>query len=346
MSGTTIADEMNARARQRMAREEGHSGQDHPRASSIGTCAREMYHQIVNGDQRPAPSFELLQRFQRGREVESLVIQDLMKEGWGVIHTQSRLEIREDLTDARGREHKNVIICTGHIDFKLEWNGKTPVTEVKSLHPNVWGRIECLQDFRNMGSFWERYGKQLPIYLHAYSEPLGLLILDDCLGHRKIIEVRWEDELEAIEGALELCAKAKAAVLGTADLEGECEDLLPPYCSDPATCADCWCRKVGVCFPPVLGSQDATAVLDDPDTVEIMERLEQIEEPGKEYASLHDRFKKKMKAIEKTQGPGDYICGPFGIKTAVSERKGYAVKAGKVVSTTWYRLGEGAVDGR
>lgn len=279
--------------------------QDHPRASSIGDCARAIFYDITQWQQRPPPNPELLQRFQRGHDVERVVNRELLADGWNVIEQQMPFEIVEPYAHWGrafgfdvGAKEPELIICTGHVDGRIEWNGLNPVVEIKSLNANVWGRIETAEDFKRMGSFWTRYPRQLLLYCYANNEPFGLFLLDDCLGHWKAISMILDEWLDECEAAL---VTARTAAI--AAITGE----PPPFCQNPLVCKDCWCKREGVCFPSLDFSETAINVIEDAEFADSLAQLAGLASCHQEYARLDKPFKDRMKLT----GPGQYIVGDY-----------------------------------
>jgi len=333
LSPTKLVDALQARHARRLESERKTFRQDHPRASSIGECAREIYHQIVDWAMKPPPSIALAARFGRGNDVEKIVTRQLIEEGWDIVEQQLPFEIKEKHPRQNSKDD-DLIICTGHADLRIAWNGTKPVGEIKSLNPNVWARIDSIDDFVRMGGFWTRYTNQLPLYCYAHDEPLGLFILDDCLGHRKYLPMILEEHLDECEAALQKC---RAAKLGT--IAGE----PPDFCTDPTACMNCWCREVGVCMPPLDFSGDGVHVLDDAELAADLLRLDELAEDAKERAAIDKRVKTAMKA----RGAGQYVAGEYLITVKARPRKAYDIPADvkakyaredETVYTTWARM--------
>lgn len=295
--------------------------QDHPRASAIGECAREVYHQIVDWALRPPPSPELLQRFERGSELHKVVARKLLEMGLEFTESERPIEIIED----------GLIICTGHVDGILTIGSERFVVEIKSLNPNVWARINSADDFWRMGSFWTKYIRQILLYTHHYNMD-GMFILDDCLGHLKFIPIKMQDWQVPCLDALETCkVAAKAAAKGEP----------PDDYASPSACAQCWCRAANVCFPP-LSCEQTGGVIEDVEVVTSLERMEELKEAAKEYNGLDKVFKADIKV----RGAGNYVAGPFVIRAKGGEttkydvpeevRRQYAKKV-PMIRTTWER---------
>ncbi len=330
----TIIDELEARDR-RLWKPKVYR-QDHPRASNVGPCAREIALSVKHWDQKPPPDGHLLQRFDMGIEIERIVIRRLVLAGWDIVEQQQPFEIRESF--AWGESHKadDVIICTGHADGRIiRDDGTKPVWEAKSLNPNVWARVNTARDFWNMqGHFWKRYPIQMCLYLYAHSEPLGIFILHDCLGHVKFIPIVLDDWLEETEAALQRCRAATIA-----KLTGE----LPDFHDDPSVCQGCWARNVGLCTPPMDFSAGGVNVLEDVELAADLERMEKLREARDEYEGMDKRLKVRMKA----SGPGQYLAGEFLIDVKEQARAAFKVpdevKAkykveGKATLTKWSRV--------
>lgn len=278
--------------------------QDHPRASSIGECSREIYYQMTEWERRPPPTIELAHRFQRGRDVEKWVTRQLLDDGWDVCETNVPFEIRENLPN-----YGEQIILTGHCDGRIKWNGAKPVFDVKSLNPNIWNRVNSIGDFMTMGGFWAHYPRQILIYAYQYNESGGLLLLDDCLGHWKPIPVVLEDYLDETESALRKCKEAKVARLRGSP---------PPFHHDPAACLKCWAREAGVCFPPMSGGH-GIRIIEDAELAEALLVMEQTEEAAKDYEAAKRRTDEQFKAL----GAGQYIVDDFLVKTKEQAHTSY-----------------------
>ncbi len=309
--------EITTRRSERFEREKRIFRQDHPRASSIGDCALEIYYAMIAWQLRPSPSPELLQRFRRGDEIEKIVTRELLIDGWDIVEQQMPFEIIEDDGSPTG-----LIICTGHADMRIAWNGSKPVADVKSLNPNVWERIDSAHDFRRMGSFWTKYPRQLLLYMYQHDEALGLFLLDDCLGHIKPIPMLLDDWLDECERALRT---ARAAA------EGKRDGIPPDFCDQRDVCQECWCRKAAVCFPP-MPPADVPRIIDDGMIAADVALLVEQTDQHKEYAKAERFIKAKFKGM----GAGMYLVGECRVTVEVKGK-------GDKTYVTWARL-PGATD--
>ncbi len=278
--------------------------QRNPRASAIGECDREMVYQITHWQMRPPAGDWLLQRFRRGHEVESLVKAELAELGFFVEGGQLSVDIRD---------RDRTLLCSAHIDGRLRWRGLLPVWENKSLNPNVWQRFETLDDFRDGPSWAKKYPAQLLLYMYACSEPFGLMTLDDCLGHWRLIPVRLEDHLQEVEAILR---RLRVVVDAAMDEDGA-ERL--PYHDNPVTCKACWCHQVGLCHPPV--EYDGIDVIADEVLIDAAETLRRTGDDHRDYEAA-DRT---IKAAVHARGAGQYLIGPALVKVTEVTSTAYEV---------------------
>lgn len=283
-----------------------------PRASGIGPCAREQALSITEWARRPVPDTWLSQRFQRGNEVEALVRRNLIDAGYELVENQTPFEIDERIGPAgdRSSDGEDTLICTGHTDGKIAWEGEKPVTEIKSMNVNIWNRVNEFADFERMGSFWKRYTNQILLYMYANDETAGLFLLDDCMGHIKAIPVLLDDHLDKCEAALRTCRIASYAVAS---------DTLPDFHPDTLECRKCWAREIGACKPAMEG--EVITILDDAQTEEWLFSLEADKEAAKRFGTADRKFKDQMKG----RGPGVYLCGDYSVTVTQKPSKSYDV---------------------
>ena len=327
----SLCSEINTRIKRRLASEGAPKPQHVCRASGIERCGRAMQLQILKWDQREPFDDWLLARFERGRAIESkIVIPRLYELGLEILGGQYPLAIKS-------HDGKRVI-CTGHLDFRVRWQGYDVISDCKSMHPNIFGKIrdgrDGVEDLLR-DRFAYRYLWQLLLYMYQHDEPAGLFLIDDCLGHWKLVPVLLNEHLDLCEEALTRCEQVMDAVAS---------DSLLPFHEDAAVCRDCWAFKSGACAPPLDFSGDGVRVLGDSLLQELLERMEEIGPVGSEYARLDRTVKAKMK----TRGKGMFLCGDFVLENKVGEttryplpdeaKKLYATKT-PTVKTTWKRVG-------
>lgn len=264
---------------------------NNPVASDIGECQREMVLSIVHWKERPLPDEWLVARFARGTVIENLAIQELGAMGFTVRVERTPFEI----TNTQGR-----VILRGKVDGFLETARHTWVPfEVKSMDPNVYKRINSVEDFDHF-AYTRKYPRQLCAYLYGNNLEAGFFLLDDCLGHWKLIAVtldyaEMERILQMVEGAVEAVEQVRARP----DAEAE---LLPAYHPDPAVCGRCW-AKGRVCFPPLTLA--GVTVADDPEFEADLARRETLEPQAREYEALDKAVKARVR------GKDGLLVGPF-----------------------------------
>jgi hypothetical protein len=277
-------------------------------ASDLGPCTREMALAILHWKDRPLPSPELKARFERGNLIEDAVIRELETLGISVRVERRPFEIK----DGKGR-----LVLRGRIDGFLEHEKATFPMEVKSLDPNVFRQVDSVEDFKRW--IWARkYPNQLLSYLYGENLEEGFFLLDDCLGHWKLLPAVLDyAEMEQI---LKRCEAATAAVEAVNRDQVPEEQALPPYHTDPAVCRRCWAFG-RVCYPPI--EEQGLKALADPEFEQMLERWNEIGPAHREYEGLHKQVK------EKVRGLTGVVVGRFLIQGEYEDRKGYEVKPSK-----------------
>jgi len=282
----------------------------HPHASAIDKCTRAMVYDITRGEQKPAFNLETTARVERGTKLEKRIIGPMLAEmGMESIGQQAFCQVRNSQGD---------LLCTGHVDTFLLYEGLIIPTDIKTAHPYRWHRFNTAQDFFDDDWAW-RYPLQLMVYMHAYSTtpgsvPFGFILLDDCLGHVKDpIPIFYDEDL-----ANKIMDRCQQALYHARD------HTLPDFYSDPAHCTRCDWHKCGVCAPPmnyeavggvkVISSEELEQALLDRET----------SEPGKRAFDAAERI---IGQTVKRCEPGTYLCGPFRIDIVEQSRAAYAVPA-------------------
>lgn len=316
---------MVSERRDKAYRDKAHTGRRYmPRASDIGDCNREMVYAITNWEQRPPFDAHLLQRFQRGNDVESIVRRELAAIGVEIELAQLDFEIKD---------RDGTPLCTGHIDGRIRWHGLAAVAEIKSLNPNIWARVNSFEDWGRYK--WARkYPRQLMLYCLQVGEPYGVWILDDCLGHVKLIPFCLYDHLDECEHLLKRLREV---------VDHKAIGELPDFIDDPETCRECWCYKSGICHPPLDFSRDGLKIIDDAELLEALETMDQVSEQASDYEAADKRVKDSFKA----RGAGKYLVGNFLVETSTAPRTGYEVPddirkqyavIGSMTKTKWSRI--------
>lgn len=254
-------------------------------ASSIGECKREMFYSITEWDKKPVPDLHLLARFEEGREQERKILRRLLENGLDVIEGQKPIDIK----DRKGR-----VVISARLEGKVRWNGSKIPFEIKSLNPNVYARIDTVEDFNKM-EWSRRYPIQMNLYLYAENAEQGLFILTDCLGHFKLIPCFLD--LDLVERVLTVCTEVMDAVES-----GNPPDFLR---HKPNTCKKCWAFG-RVCQPPIE-PQQGLELIDNSELLDALIRREQTEEAHHDYAVADKIIKDILK------GKPMVICGDYQI---------------------------------
>jgi hypothetical protein len=250
-------------------------------ASAWRACDRRMVYEMTQPELLPPFPPDVIAKFRRGDDRERDLLQDLTRIGraaeppFKVIGQQERFELKD---------HKSRVAIAGKVDARLEFRDRRPPLEVKAWSPMMVDRIETFADlFENP---WTRSGGyQLLSYLYGAGEPYGFLLLDRS-GLPRLLPVELDANLDRME---EFLAKAERA------LDHRIAGTLPDFLDDPTECRRCpWYGHT--CNPP-LSAVGAT-VLSDPDLEAALERWLELKPVGKEFASLDDDIKARLRGVE------------------------------------------------
>lgn len=263
----------------------------HVYASAWRPCERRMVYEMTVPDQQPPFDAFTLARFRRGNDRERDLLADLARMGrnatppFQVIGQQDAFKVR----DRRGR-----YVISGKVDAFLSIERMKAPIEVKAWSPQLVDRIETFTDL--FDNVWTRSGGyQLLAYLYGHGDPVGFMVLDRS-GLPKLVPVVLEEHLDRMEDFL---AKAERCV------DHAQAETLPPFLEgDAAECRRCPFYG-GVCQPP-LGAADVQ-VFTDAELEADLERWHALRDAGKEWASLDDKLKKRLRGTE------NGIAGPFSI---------------------------------
>lgn len=280
---------------------------NNPVASDLGPCARETALAILHWQSRPVFPTDLLARFERGKVVEDTILRELSALGLYARVERKPFEIR-------GRD--GALLLRGKIDGFIEWQGTDYPMEIKTLDPMVFRRIDHVSDFERFG-FLAKYPRQLQAYLYANSLPEGFFLLDDCMGHWKLIPVAIN--YEVMESILRQCEAAVAAV-DRVKLGAPEEEVLPPYHAEISVCRRCW-AFARVCTPPNLAATEDLRVVEDPALELMLARRHELAAAAREYDALDKTVKDTFRNIPQS------VCGAFIIRGKPQERHYKALPA-------------------
>lgn len=260
-------------------------------------CARQLVYHRLAWEQRPLPSPKTIMIFREGDLHEKAVVQLLMDAGIEIIETQRPFEIKQ-------------IELRGKIDGRIKWEGKLLPTEIKSMNPYDWEKINTIEDIKTHIKIWIRgYYSQMQMYLFGMNETLGLFILKNKVtGELKFIHCPIDFEY----------AEKDWKKLETVNKHVK-ENTYPERIQDRSVCKFCDFRHI--CLPDEVS--DAMNFVDDPELVQLMERREALEKAASEY----DKIDKKIKDdFLKNKANGVYLVGgKFQVHISSFNRKSYAV---------------------
>ena len=137
-------------------------------ASGIGECSRQMVYSILNWQDKKLHDARLQARFNEGKKQEDKLkaeLREILQElGSDIVEDQAYFP--KDMTD-RYR-------VSGKIDGKLLFSGRRLPFEVKSMHPNVFERINTLKKLFNVREGWRPEDDWLPPRLLSEALPTGV----------------------------------------------------------------------------------------------------------------------------------------------------------------------------
>lgn len=248
------------------------------RGSDIGECDREIYYQIVNWADRPPKDPEVQARLNEGIEEHKKARRELLEDGFDVVEGERPF-------DLRGRNGQ--IIIVGHIDGKIREEGVRLPFEVKSLNPNMFAQINCIEDFNKY--LWARkFPRQVQSYQFGENMEEGIFILSDCLGHKKYFPLQLDyDQMEKI---LQRCEYVMDCVE---------KKTPPPFHKDYSVCRRCW--ALGRVCAPDIQFKEGIEIIDDPGIELELKRREELKPSKEEYGALDkhvkDYFKNRPEVI-------------------------------------------------
>jgi hypothetical protein len=295
------------------ARERSKTAPPYLYASGWHPCDRKLALDLIAPEDREEFGHETLERFDRGVEIERMMVARLMRAGafagFQVEAGQKRYEILG--RDLRHDDGRLIPVIVGKIDGMIRFGDdvRRPIPfDVKSgISVQHCRTVEDLRAGR-----WTRgMLYQLVAYCYAEAAEVGLLVIDKPAGP-EFIEVRLEDHLDEME---EFLAAAEVAVLcqalGTAD-----EHL--HFIDDRSECFTCDHRGKS-CNPP-MEAQLGYRVINDEEVRELAETVTRLGDSGREFGKADRALKKKLRGVELGS-----ICGEYDVvgKWQKSSKKVY-----------------------
>lgn len=311
MTVEELCQSIEAKRREIYSRDLGPWARNNMVASDIGDCARESVLSVLNWGERPAFDPEIKARLERGNKIEDLALAELQNLGYRIRVERRPFEIK----DKKGR-----IICRGRVDGFIEHlDGKDIPFECKSINPNVYNQINEEADFDRY-LFFRKWPRQLQTYLYANEIEEGFFLLDDCLGHWKLLPVHLDYErMEKILQQLESVANHIEA------------KTLPDFHKDPAICVRCW-AKGRVCNPPFF-SGEGMQIINDAELEQKLTRRAELDPIASEYDRLDKELKNVLKEAMKPEQI--FVVGNWMIK-AEEKTRNYKAQSAKAATSITY----------
>ena len=172
-----LIEDIKEKRKQSLTAKIGRWKRNNPILSDISDCDKQIVYGVLNWEDRPLHGEELQARFDEGKRQEHNIVIELQQIGFEVILSQQPVVVK-------GRN--GITLATGKIDGFIKYKGRKFPLEIKSMNPNVFGRIEKAEDFSKK-AYLRKYTRQLQMYMFGNNEEMGLFIVTDCLGHWKLL---------------------------------------------------------------------------------------------------------------------------------------------------------------
>ena len=268
------------------------------RASEIGhPCLRYHYFLRTAWDKQALVPVKLQYYFDEGNLHEQAVLRLLQDVGFRVVESQRPFYIEK-------------LKLSGHIDGKIEVNGKIFPLEIKSVSPTIFNHIDKYSDV-----FYSEFlhVRLWPFQIISY---LGMAMADEAV---LLLKNRLTGEIKDIPFIFEgctweiinkRCRKINWYVSHKKEPKKD-KDLDHKWCEN--------CKFAHICLPENI---QATSVIqwDDEELIDMLSRYEELKEINKEYNYLKKVLKEKLEGIE------NMIVGPYLIEGQWVDRKGYTVE--------------------
>ncbi len=269
-------------------------------ASDISACDRYMVYSVLNWQERKAFDGGVMARLEEGSRHEKQMIAELLTMGFSVIQNQMPIEIKDN---------KGVLMCRGKIDGLLEYQGQKFAMEIKTMNPNVFNSINCLEDFQRK-PYLRKYLAQLQLYLYGNNLEYGLFILDNLMGQWKMIPVMLD--YEGTEAILQKIERNWKNVIN--------KTYPAPISYDSEMCEDC--SFAATCLRDIPAS-NRLDFSEDKDLPVIVNRFLELKPVVKEYDVLDKAIKSKCELV--TENKTIIVGDNAKIEVSFGKRKSYNV---------------------
>lgn len=264
---------------------------DYMYLSDIHSCGRHNFYSMAEGDKRKPFSEWTDGNLEAGEIWEDVTVSWLGEMGFRVNERNVPVQIKS---------RSGKLIARGRIDGTVTFKGSVIPAEIKNLDPNVFGRINEVDDlFRQ--EWTEKYVRQLLMYLYGRNEEAGLFIIGDRAMHYKILVVFLGNYIEYAERVLQLIEKAHAAKEA-----GQAPDRIT---YNHRLCGNC--QFAHVCLPTMV--LEGAETLTDPELEAKLARHEELKPLAKQYDELHDDVVAFFKEKPQVTVGGRFVVIPKSI---------------------------------
>lgn len=262
--------------------------------SDISDCERQMVYGVSHWKEKQLFDENTIARLEVGNQQERQIVNELLAMGFKVMLSQMPVEIW-------GKGH--ILLATGRIDGKIDFEGLKVPFEIKSMAPNIFNQVKDIEDFQRK-PWLRKYVRQLMMYLFGNNAEQGIFICTDCLGHWKLFVLNLDyGECEAILQRLERAATHIKA-----------ETLPDRIVYDSSICEKCSFSHI--CLADVINKP--AEMIDSPEVMEAVDRHEELKPVASEYEKLHKKLKESFKNVEKA-----FIGGKYLIQNIPTNRTSY-----------------------
>jgi CRISPR/Cas system-associated exonuclease Cas4 (RecB family) len=268
-----LIDEMMAKRKAHLAAKIQAYPASNFRASDIGECDRAMVYSVLDWNKKSLHDEGLQAIFDAGNKEEENVKARLGYDlGFKFIEQQRPFEIK-----SRSGE----VMCRGHIDGKVLYNGEAIPIEIKSMDGNIFNSIKSLDDFHKK-PLHRKYLRQMQLYLFGNGEEAGIFILSNFRTEKLIPVVLDFGECEAILQRIER------------NWEYVKKKEYPERMEyNAAICGKCAFKHI--CLQEV--KNEGAKFIDNPELEARLERRAEVETYADEYAALDKEIKETFKGI-------------------------------------------------
>ncbi len=266
-------------------------------------CLRRLYYSRAAWDQAAETDDGLQGIFGTGNALEPVIEEIVIGVGlastprWRIVGKQ--LLTNDDLL----KKYQISGTIDGLLQVEIDGRWETiAVIDIKTCSPNIYPTINCYDD---LGRYpWtKKYRGQLQLYALAHNVDMCFILFVNKTNLYDMKFIEFPVDMSYCEGLLQ-----KADIVN-----GAIENNEPPDGVDTQhICNDC--RFLSYCAPDLsIGS--GTKIVTDPDLENNLERLQELEATGKEYATL-------KKLIDKQLARGQNLsCGRFLVTWKQGVRK-------------------------